>query len=162
MVDNPIYVGSYGPVYDSIMPTQSESIQSTGSEQKDASITNPHYESLNTSKMADTERYIGRPIQPSSNSCHSSSMAYGNEFEAQRVRCNDAPASATQTIGLKSNGQPRNKLGLTLSLNREESTVKEKKSARIVHEAPNISSVELGSEEEPYAIMNPVTNSSLI
>ena len=162
MVDNPIYVGSYGPVYDSIMPTQPGSIQSTGSEQKDTSITNPHYESLNTSRMADTERYIGRPIQPSSNSCHSSSMAYGNEFEAQRVRCNDVPASATQTIGLKSNGQPRNKLGLALSLNREESTVKEKKSARIVHEAPNISSVELGSEEEPYAIMNPVTNSSLI
>ena len=45
MIDNPIYVGGSGPVYDSIV-TQPERIQSTGSDQKDTCITNPHYESL--------------------------------------------------------------------------------------------------------------------
>jgi hypothetical protein len=60
-------------------------------------------------------------------------------------------------IGLKSNGQPRNKLGLTLSLGWGDSTVtlEDNNPARAMHRVPGVSSVELGNEEEPYAIMNP-------
>jgi hypothetical protein len=94
MVVNPIYDGSSGPVYDSIT-TQPERIQSTGSDQKDTCI-NQHYESLNTpnaNKTADTDRYIGQPIQPSLNSCHTS-----NHSEMQWVRSNSTSASATTMI----------------------------------------------------------------
>jgi hypothetical protein len=61
-------------------------------------------------------------------------------------------------IGLKSNGQPRNKLGLTLSLGCGDSTVTIEDNcnpAGVMHRVPNVSSSELGNEEEPYAIMNP-------
>ena len=47
MVVNPIYDGSSGPVYDSIM-TQPERIQSTGSDQKDQDVhVQPTLELLN-------------------------------------------------------------------------------------------------------------------
>ena len=158
MVVNPIYDGSSGPVYDSIM-TQPERIQSTGSDQKDnMCITNQHYESLNapnTNKTADTDRYIGQPIQPSLNSFHTSALACHNEMQC--VRCDSTSASATGMTGLKSNGQPRNKLGLTLSLDWGDSTVAvgDNNPERIMHRVPNVSSSEHGKEEEPYAIMNP-------
>ena len=76
----------------------------------------------------------------------------------QCVRCDSTSASATGMTGLKSNGQPRNKLGLTLSLDWGDSTVAvgDNNSARIMHRVPNVSSSEFGNEEEPYAIMNPV------
>lgn len=160
MIDNPIYAGGSGPVYDSIM-TQPERIQQTGSDQKNTCITNPHYESLhirNSNMIADTDRYIGQPIQYtySSNSCHASGMSYQNEM--QHVRCNSTSASATKMTGLKSNGQPRNKLGLTLSLGGRDSTLEDNTQAGIMQGVPKVSTVELGNEEEPYAIMNPASS----
>ena len=158
MIDNPIYVGGSGPVYDSIV-TQPERIQSTGSDQKDTCITNPHYESLhvsNSNTKADTDRYIGRPIQHSLNSCHASGMAYQNEMQC--VRCNSTSASATTMTGLKSNGQPRNKLGLTLFLGGRDSTMGDNTPEGIMQGVPKVSFVELGNGEEPYAIMNPASS----
>ena len=163
MIDNPIYVGGSAPVYDSIV-TQPERIQSTGSDLKDTHITNPHYESLNipnSNTMADTDRYIGQPVQHSINSGHSSTLAYQNEVQCS-VRCNGTSASATTMTGLKSNGQPRNKLGLTLSPGGRDSTLEDNTQARIIQGIPNVSSVDLGNEEEPYAVMNPAIYSSLI
>ena len=152
MIDNPIYDGGSAPVYDSIV-TQPERIQSTGSDLKDTHITNPHYESLNipnSNTMADTDRYIGQPVQHSINSGHSSRLAYQNEVQCS-VKCNGTSASATTMTELKSNGQPRNKLGLTLSFEGRDSTL-------IMQGVPYISSVGLGNEEEPYAIMNPTSS----
>ena len=83
-------------------------------------------------------------------------MAYQNKM--QRVRCNSTSASANTTTGLKSNGQPRNKLGLTLSLVRRDSTMEDNNQARIMKGVPTVSSIELSYEEEPYAIMNPASS----
>lgn len=155
MIDNPIYVGGSGPVYDSIM-TQPQRMQSTGSDQKDTCITNPHYESLNTT--ADTDRYIGQPIQPSLKPCHASSSSSVHKNETQHVSCSTTTASASTMIGFKSNGEPRNKLGLTLSLGGEDSITEDNTpAARIMHGIANVSSVDV-DDEEPYAVMNPTSS----
>ena len=158
MVDNPIYVGGNVPVYDSIM-TQPERIQSAGSDQKDTCITNPHYESLhvpNSKEMADTDRYIGQPtsIQPRKDLCFGSSLA-NSQSEIVCVRCisNSTSVSATTMSGLKSNGQPRNKLGLILSLDPCNPVLGDNAQSRMHTVQNSVTSDKL--EEEAYAIMNP-------
>ena len=159
MVDNPIYVGNNVPVYDSIV-SQPERIQSAGSDQKDTCITNPHYESLhmpNSKEMADTDRYIGQPacIQPRKDLCCGSSLA-NPQSEIEHVRCNSTSVPATTMSGLKSNGQPRNKLGLILSLGVNDPcnpVLGDNVQSRMHTVQNSITSDKV--EEEAYAIMNP-------
>ena len=158
MIDNPIYV-SNGPVYDSIL-TQPQSIQIAGSEQmnnNNTCITNPHYESLhirNSEMTLDTVLYIDQPNQPKrdlSNSCHSSSSTSLNGTESMRHK--RSKSSSVSASGLKSNGQPRNKLGLTLSLGGSDRP-REYPLEDIAPSKTQGNNLSVMHEEEAYAVMN--------
>ena len=159
MVENPIYVGN-GPVYDSIL-TQPQCIRlEAQSEQKDTyhCVTNPHYESLPHSEMmADTARYIGQPVQHSLDHCHTSSLTSQSETESiKHPSSKGTSASASVMMGLKSNGQPRNKLGLTLSLGGYDLTHEcSLDNAALSKMHGNTVTSSIMHEEEAYAVMNP-------
>lgn len=119
MVDNPIYVGDI-PVYESILIHSDKELRSKLSDTAPTS----HYEVVQApasdSQTMDTARYIDHSIIPRQHSksvtpSHASVLRCDDATEAAIFRSNSVSFPAKR-VGIKSNGQPRNKLNLRLSL----------------------------------------------
>ena len=148
MVDNPIYVGD-GPVYESVLPSTGTQLSAAKTSKAAANnYDNKHYEILHTPEDAQvinsTARYIGQPVQPRRNSLDSSTCA-DLETIAKDVQCHTRSKSFStptiRSVALKSNGQPRNKLNLTLTLGTPTDVLSQRQDV-----------------EDPYTVMNPAAS----
>ena len=102
----------------------------------------------------DTVRYIDQPNQPKrdlSNSYHSLSSTSLSGTES--IRYPRYKSSSVLASGLKSNGQPRNKLGLTLSLGGSDRPC-EYPLEDIALSKTQGNNLPVMHEEEAYAVMN--------
>ena len=144
MVLNPIYSGD-GPVYDSIQPQIIEpDPQLEAKLLSDAS--NQHYELLhnaNDDQSSSTARYIGQPIHSSQSNpfiLSTGSCSIDGDPESGRL-IRSSSLSLPATYALKPNGQPRNKLNLTLDLSEN-------------LDSPTPAPTRM-CEDDPYTVMKP-------
>ena len=115
MINNPIYVGDI-PVYESILAHPSKQLTSKLS---DIAVAD-HYEVLQTpvsnGQTMETARYIDHSLIPQQDSepSNASALRCCDTTDPTLLRSNSA-SFPTKRIGIKSNGQPCNKLNLKLS-----------------------------------------------
>ena len=133
MVNNPIYVGD-GPVYDCILAQPETSLDKKCSDP----TSNQQYEIVHTpnTQSLNTDRYVGQPKQPL---LRRNSLDTSASDDSSKVVCTSVSLASAGGVSLKSNGQPRNKLNLTISL-----------------ETSNEISSAKAEEEGAYTLMNPV------
>ena len=132
MVNNPIYAGD-GPVYDCILAQPETSLDKKCSDPKNQQYEIVH--TLNTQSL-NTDRYVGQPKQPL---LRRNSLDMSASDDSSKVVCTSVSLPVAGGVSLKSNGQPRNKLNLTISL-----------------ETSNEILCAKAEEEGAYTLMNPV------
>ena len=164
MVHNPLY-GRSGPEYEIVPPRPDSSTQFTLPAMDEARATravNLHYDTINTPRLssqqdtptADADHYVDQPLHNSSE-FHSTSFSSNAHIRLPYdiiSRSASSSMPAPSLMGLKKNGQERNKLRLTLSLGKADPIVGSNAQLGNNHE------VAASDSDDNYTILNPTAS----
>lgn len=152
MVHNPIYDGD-GPVhmYESV---QNQLEINNESESQSEDTRDQQYDNLRLS-WNDTARYVDPPVHLqylSMNAASNTSDSVNSPIN--RSDSVSMPLTAPRVMGLKKNGQERNKLHLTLSLDGKDFS-NNHTSVVAPNSMPEVHAVAPEDVDEPYTVMSP-------
>ena len=163
MVHNPLYDRS-GPEYEIVPPRLESSTQFTLPTIDEARATRPanlHYDTINTPRLssrqdtptADTDHYVDQPLHNSSKFRSTSYSSNAHIYPPYDIisRSASSPMPAPSLMGLKKNGQERNKLHLTLSLGKANPIVG-------TNALGNNHEVAASDSDDNYTILNPTAS----
>ena len=164
MVHNPLYDRS-GPEYEIVPPRVESSNQFTLPAMDETRAIHPvnfHYDTINTPRLSsrqdtstvNTDHHVDQPLHNSSklHSTSVSSNAYIHppyHIISRSVSSSQMPAPSL--MGLKKNGQERNKLHLTLSLGKADTIVG-------TNAPGNDREVVASDSDDHYTILNPISS----
>lgn len=170
MVHNPLY-DRRGPQYEFVPSRLESSAQFTRPVVDETRATHPHYDTINTPRFssqqdmptADTHRNVDQPHSADRSSHRpskfhsvralSSSNTHNLPYDIISTSTSSSvPAPTFGLMGLKKNGQERNKLHLTLSLGNVDRIVGTHAPGRI-HEV-----LTSDSESDNYTFLNPIAS----